>query len=264
MRVAEAAIDALGFAGDRRWMAVDAEGEFLSQRRIPGMALIRATPLPQSALYLSAPGIASIHIRRPDVTAADAERAENVDVVIWGERVRAMDGGRDAAVWLTTVLGCESRLVYCPPSDARVVDRTFASGNELVGFADKFPLLILGEGSLADINARLRARGENGVGLERFRANLVIEGAAPFDEDQWREIVVGDGTDAIAIDIVKPCARCSIISVDPRTGVQGIEPTRTLAAFRRCDGNVYVGQNALPRGQGRIVTGAPVRVVRRG
>jgi uncharacterized protein YcbX len=258
MRVAEARIDALGFAGDRRWMAVDAEGGFLSQRRIPRMALIRATLLSPGDLYLSAPGIASIRVPRPGDTAEDRQ------VTIWTDDVRALDSGDKAAVWLTTVLGCEARLVYCPPSRARVVDRAFASGAELVGFADGFPLLILGESSLQDINARLRQLGESEIGLERFRPNIVIEGAAPFEEDEWRQIVIGDGADAITVDVVKPCARCSIPSVDPRTGVQGIEPTRTLSTYRRRDHQVYVGQNALPRGEGRIVTGASVTVVRRG
>jgi len=269
MRVAEATIDALGFAGDRRWMAVDAQGAFLSQRRIPMMAVIRATLLPNAHLYLSAAGIASIQVR-PAESAENAANQENAEsraraehrtVAIWRDEVSAVDSGDEAAAWLTTVLGCEARLVYCPPSRARIVDRTFASGSELVGFADGFPLLVLGESSLQDINARLRGRGEGEVGLERFRPNIVIEGAAPFEEDQWRQIVIGDGAGAITIDIVKPCARCSIISVDPRAGVQGLEPMRTLATYRRRDDKVYVGQNALPRGEGRIITGASVRAV---
>ncbi len=265
MRVAAATIDALGFSNDRRWMAVDADGGFLSQRRIPKMALIRATPLPDDDLYLSAPGVASLHVRAAaDATRAKAaRRVEDAEVVIWGDTLRALDAGDEAAEWISRVLGCEARLVYCPRSRGRTVDRTFASGSELVGFADGFPLLILGDSSLQDLNARLRQRGEHEVGLERFRPNIVIEGGAPFEEDRWRQIVVGDGEEAITIDIVKPCARCSIISVDPLTGVQGVEPMRTLATFRRREGNVFVGQNALARGEGRIVTGSPVRVVER-
>ena len=267
MRVAAATIDALGFSGDRRWMVVDADGEFLSQRRIPRMALIRATPLPEGDLYLSSPGVASLHVRSAEIAEHAgrevAPRVTDAEVVIWSDTVRAVDAGGEAAAWISGVLGCAARLVYCPRSRARTVDRTFASGSELVGFADGFPLLILGESSVHDINTRLGRRGEGEVGPERFRPNIVIEGGAPFEEDHWRQIDVGAGAETITIDIVKPCARCSIISVNPMTGVQGIEPMRTLATFRRRGGDVFVGQNALPRAEGQIVTGAPVRVVQR-
>ena len=257
LRVAEAAIDALGFAGDRRWMAVDANGAFLSQRRIPAMATIDATPLPGGDLCLSATGIASLCVRRP------ADDAAEWQAVVWHDQVRALDGGEEAAEWLTTVLGCKARLVYCPPARARLVDPAFVGGEARVGFADGFPLLIVGQSSIEDINTRLRDRGERDIGAERFRPNIVIEGATPFEEDTWRQISIGDGADVVVVDVVKPCARCSIISVDPRSGVQGVEPMRTLATYRRRGSDVYVGQNALARTPGRVRTGATVRVVAR-
>jgi len=257
MRVAEATLDALGFVSDRRWMAVDADGGFLSQRRIPKMAIIQATPLPDDGLHLAAAGMPSLQVNKT------AGRAQERDVIVWHDQVRALDGGDDAAAWLTQVLNCDTRLVYCPPARARVVDRSFASGSEQVGFADGFPLLVIGHSSLDEINVQLRERGQQQIGAERFRPNIVVEGAAPFEEDTWRQIVIGDDPGTITIDIVKPCARCSIISVDPRTGIQGVEPMRTLATFRRRGDAVYVGQNTIPRHEGCLVTGAPVRVVRR-
>jgi uncharacterized protein len=219
------------------------------------MALIQATLLAGEDLYLSAPGTASLHVARPDETANN-ERA----VVVWDDEVRAVDGGEAAAAWVSAFLEHKARLVYCPPSRARTVDRNFASAAERVAFADGFPLLVLGYASIEDINARLQSQGIVPIGVERFRPNLVVEDAEPFAEDTWKQLHVASDQGDVRIEIVKPCARCSIISVDPRTGVQGVEPMRTLATYRRRGADVYVGQNALPYGAGRVATGARVRV----
>jgi uncharacterized protein YcbX len=249
LRVAEAALDRLGFAGDRRWMVVDAERRFLSQRRLPPMALIQATAL-GDGLFLSAPGMPSLHVPRP-------ASGPVLDVVIWDDAVRAEDAGDDAARWVSTVLHQDARLVRCPPERARAVDPTYARDTDVVGFADGFPLLVLGHASVCDINRRLREQGMETVGVERFRPNIVIEGAEPYAEDAWSHIRIG----AIAIDIVKPCARCSTISVEPRTGVQGVEPMRTLLTYRQRGQKVYVAQNALHRACGTITTGDEVTVL---
>jgi uncharacterized protein len=254
MRVAEATIDALGFAGDRRWMTVDVDGRFLSQRRIPRMALIQATTFPGDSLFLSAPAAASLRVPRPD----GAGRSRRVTV--WRDDVDALDAGDDAAEWITSVLQKEARLVYCPLQSARLVDREYASGDERVGFADGFPLLIVGHGTVEEINSRLQAQGQDSIGVNRFRPNIVVEGAEPFAEDSWKALRIESIDGDVEVDIVKPCARCSIISVDPRTGVQGVEPMRTLAPYRRRGIKVYVAQNAIPRTLGRIITGAAVSV----
>jgi uncharacterized protein YcbX len=256
LRVADATLDALGFSGDRRWMVVDRDGQFLSQRRVTRMALIQVTLLRDEALFLSFPGVQSLRIARPD------NDAKQLDVVVWDDVVRALDGGDEAAAWASGVLGLDARVVYCPTANARLVDPTYSPEEARVGFADGFPLLVVGGATLDDINARLVANNQQPIGVERFRPNIVIEGAEPYAEDSWRELQLETEHGAIRIDIVKPCARCSIISNDPRTGVQGVEPMRTLQTYRRHGKHVYVAQNAIPRSEGRIVTGASVTVVR--
>jgi uncharacterized protein YcbX len=216
------------------------------------MALIQATNLPDGDLYLSSPSAASIRV------SLRGKRAVDRQVVIWQDTVDALDGGDEAASWLSEAVGQQARLVYCPPARARIVDRNYATGDEQVGFADGFPLLVLGFASVQEINERLRAAGASRIGVERFRPNVVIEGEEPWAEDGWRALHVHSTAGLLRIDIVKPCARCSIISVDPRTGLQGVEPMRTLATYRRRGADVYVAQNALPRGEGRIATGAEV------
>jgi uncharacterized protein len=257
LRVAEATVDALGLAGDRRWMAVDEDGNFLSQRRNTRLALIQATNLPDDGLFLSTGGRPSLRVAAP----RDAGRERHV--VIWDDTVCALDAGDEAGAWMSHVLRSRARLVYCPPSRARVVDTKYASGVERVGFADGFPILVLGSSTVEEVNQRLHTQGKEPIGVERFRPNIVIEGGEPFAEDQWEHLDIDTAQGSIRIDLVKPCARCSIISVDPRTAVQGIEPMRTLSTYRRRGDKVYVAQNGLPRSEGQVATGSRVTVALR-
>src|SRR5204862_2476546 len=102
-------------------------------------------------------------------------------------------------------------------------------GEKLVGFADGYAYLVTTEASLADLNARLGARGAKPVPMNRFRPNLVIRGGNAFAEDGWREIRVGDAV----LEAAKPCGRCQVTTTDQATGeVTGPEPLATLATFR--------------------------------
>lgn len=273
IRLETAALDTFGIAGDRRWMLIDAGGRFLSQREQSRMALLRVSLPGAGGLAIDAPGMPTLAV---DTPAAEAGAAR-LPVTVWDDACEALDAGDEAARWATAFLGEPCRLVYAPDDMVRPVDRTYASGDERVGFSDGFPLLLIGQGSLDDVNARLVAKGEAAVPMNRFRPNVVIEGGAPFAEDGWRRLAIGTGVDGgadqsaapaasdaanvILLDIVKPCARCSIIPVDQATGVRGKEPLATLATYRKRDGKVFFGQNVLHRGLGVLRAGAPVTLV---
>lgn len=254
VRVTEAPLDRLGLAGDRRWMVVDREGRFVSQREISRMALLK-TRLDGTDLVVDLPGLETLHVATP------APEAERRPVTVWDDTFDAVKVDGAAAAWMSRALGSDCRLAYCPLDTRRWVDPTYATGGENVSFADGFPLLVIGQGSLDDLNARLASRGQAPVPMNRFRPNIVIEGAAPFAEDGWRRLRLGDGAEAVEIDIVKPCARCSIVPVDQATGIRGKEPLTTLNTFRTRNGKVYFGQNALHRTIGTLRTGAPVQVL---
>ena len=239
--VAEAEVDALGLVGDRRFLVVDPEGRFLTQRTLPRMALI-ATQLDAATLTLTAAGAGSVVVPRAPDPAAPL-----VAVTVWkSEGLLAEDCGSAAAAWLGRLLGAPCRLVRIGPAFRRPVRRVPAGldGTPLVGFADAYPFLLASEASRADLNDRLVARGEEPLGWDRFRANLIIEGCAAFAEDTWPRLRIG----AIEFRAAGPCARCAVTTTDQATGERGVEPLRTLATYRRdprAPEDVNFGQNLI-------------------
>jgi uncharacterized protein YcbX len=259
LRVDAVTLDARGFVGDRRWMLIDPEGNFLTQRELPRLALLRAG-LADAALQLDAPGMPSLVIPEPeaDGRAAPAAAATAARVTIWDDACDALEGDPDAArPWLREFFGIDARLVFAPPAMPRLVDREYADGDEHVAFTDGFPLLLIGQASLDGLNARLEAKGSPALPMNRFRPNIVIDGAAPHAEDGWRRLALG----AMHLDVVKPCARCVITTIEQTTAVAGKEPLATLASYRRRDGKVFFGQNVMHRGTGIVRVGDPVRVL---
>jgi len=229
-------IDAFGPRGDRRFMLVNRQGMFMTQRRHPQMALLHVAE-EVGRWRFGFPGQAEHVLTLP-------QDAPVHEVQIWGEDIRAHDMGDEAAAWFSACLGEVCRLVYMRDDTLRPVDPNYAKEEAQVSFADGFPLLLISQGSLDDLNARL----EETIGMERFRPNLVVSGVEAFTEDTWRRIRIG----SIEFDIVKPCARCVLTTVEQNTGVKGKEPMRTLKTYRMFEGAVLFGQNLIHRGQGSI------------
>lgn len=252
--VAQAAVEPLGLAGDRRWMIVDPDGRFLTRRQIPHLARIAAHPHPLG-VELHRAGAAPLVVRFPD-RAAPAR-----PVTIWSDRVEAQPGGNEADAWLAQAVGRPLHLVYQPDHCPRPVSPKYARPDDRVSFADGFPLLVTTEESLAALNAAL---GEPVV-MERFRPNIVLAGApAPWAEDEWRRLRLGP----ITLRIAKPCVRCVVTTQDPATGApvgDGHEPLRTLRALgRRTKSGIVFGQNAIPDGGGTLAVGDDVTVIETG
>jgi uncharacterized protein YcbX len=170
---------------------------------------------------------------------------------LWDDAVTVCRVGAEADRWFTEFLDEPCSLVTMPDDVTRLVDRQYAPAPTPVTLADGYPLLLVGASSLAELNARLAAKGVPPVGIDRFRPNLVVSGAPPHAEDGWRRLV-GPG---IALDIVKPCARCAIVTVDQERGVRVVEPLKTLETYRRRGSKVLFGQNALHDRPGRIARG---------
>jgi uncharacterized protein YcbX len=238
LRVPSARLTPTGLQHDREWMVVDTEGRFVTQRELPRMARI-GTTLNNGDLVLTAPGMpALIAPREGDVT----------HVVVWRDEVRAWDLGDVAAQWLSDAIGRPLRLVRFDPAERRVADRRWTGEHEAGPlFADAFPILVASMEGLAELNRRLAQRGHPPVGIERFRPNVVIEGA-PDGEDFIDELHFETPDGPVVLKLVKPCVRCTIPSVDPATGEQGHEPGDTLAGYRadsRMDGGITFGMNGI-------------------
>lgn len=226
---------------DRAWMVVDEHGDMLTQRELPRMALIQPT-LRRSDVVLRAPGMLALHLLLDTVEAPTRVR-------VWDDVVKAYDMGPLAAQWFSDFLGRKLRLVRFDPEERRLSDPRWAGEVQAQNaFADGYPLLVVGSASLADLNARLAARGDAPVTMQRFRPNLVLDGLPAYDEDHLHEIDIATGEGTVTLRLVKPCVRCAIPNVDPANAEPGPEPGATLAGYRadaRMQGGITFGMNAV-------------------
>jgi hypothetical protein len=243
--VSQAQLDNSGPVQDRRWMAIDEEGVFLSQRKLPRMVLIEPR-FEGPNLVLTAPGMSSLVISRW------AGEGEWIPVRIWRDHLRLPHPNQDYSDWFSSFLGRPCRLVHLPDEITRYIERPFDDPKWRVSLADGYPLLIATQASLDLLNTRLPSPAS----MERFRPNLVISGTAPHAEDTWRRIQIG----SVQLAIVKPCARCSTVLVDPHTAKLGAEPLKTLAKYRRMPASVMFAQNALILTPGELRVGSCVEI----
>jgi len=240
VRVDSASVVERGFAGDRRWMIVDADRKFVTQRTERRLALVRAVLGDDPVLELSAPGAGAVRV--PSTYDAGPRR----EVQVWSH-VGSAVAHAEGSAWISAFLGGPHSLVYMPDDERRPVNPERARPGDIVGFADAYPFLLISEASLAALNARLAAP----ITMQRFRPNIVVSGCKPFAEDTWAALTIG----TLGFRGVKRCDRCVVTTVDPETAEPGVEPLRTLATFRREDGKVWFGMNLIHDGPGTLSVG---------
>lgn len=243
----QAELVATGFKYDRHWMLVDSQGRFLTQRQHPQLARI-STWLNAEALIV---GIDNQQQLELPLLADDEERRQ---VQVWNDQCHAAIVSPQASRWFSDFLDLDCELVFLPESEQRRVDPHYAREDQIVGFADGFPLLVLSRESIDLLNSKL----EHKVDINRFRANIVIDGCSAHAEDDWTGISV-NGVD---IDLAKPCSRCAIPSFDQSSAERHPTILKTLVGYRRRDGKVFFGQNGLHSTNGRIHVGDKVEIRR--
>jgi uncharacterized protein YcbX len=234
-----------GLKYDRQWMLIDENGQFLSQRRLPKMALIQ-THLSESELILSAENFADLHL------PLESQGGAVIQSTVWDDCCDALHVSNDADLWFSEVLQMTCKLVFLLTQIKRGVDLNYANQTDRVAFSDGFPFLIVSENSLNSLNSQL----EKPVEMARFRPNLVISGCDAYAEDFWREIQIGN----IDFRLPKPCSRCSVPAINPNTAEIGKEPLTTLNRLRKMNGKIYFGQNALHNSCGELKIGDVVTV----
>jgi uncharacterized protein len=239
-------VDGRGLRYDRRWMLVDEDGRFISQRELPRMALI-SVRIDPARLVVDAPGMPSLKLPLGHTTG------EIMPARIWDDVVEVSPVAEDADRWFGAFLGVRCTLVSLPDESVRPVDPDYGEAGDQVGLADGFPFLLISQASLADLNARL----EHPLPINRFRPNLVVGGCEPFAEDGWSRVRIG----SITFRVVKPCSRCVITTVNQTTAATSKEPLRTLARFRRVGTKVLFGQNLIHDRAGTLHTGDPVEIL---
>lgn len=248
----ELQFDARGPRWDRRWMLVDDDGVFVTQRTQPRLASIE-TRLEGDSVWVSAPGVEPFQI-----PAATNERRA---VRVWKYEGEGLDQGDAAASWFQNVLHCSCRLVQVPDDSQRMSSTRFTDVSAKVGFADGYPALLASLESLAELNRRL----EHKLPMNRFRPNIVVRDCQPFEEDEWAELQAPN----LQLTVAKPCVRCVITTIDQQTLEQGKEPLKTLAQFRRGAGfeqldpdekGATFGQNCVHHGPGSLRVGDEIDV----
>lgn len=239
-----------GLEHDRRFMVVDSDNVFLSQRAYPKMATVW-TDIAGDALVLAAPDMADIEV------PLEPDGGDRLRVTVWSSACDAITISREADAWLSDYLGVACRLVYMPDESNRYSNPDYAGSGKRVGFADGFAYLLASEASLAELNARLRTRNHAPLPMNRFRPNLVVAGATAFAEDTWGEIRVGEAV----LRTAKPCGRCQVTTTDQATGVvEGPEPLATLATFRdSAQFGVMFGMNLVTVKGGTLRVGDAVQ-----
>lgn len=245
IRVASWPVVKTGLKYDRKWMLIDSERQFLSQRRLPQMALIK-TALTEEQLILTASGMDDLALE------LEPQAGTIVRSTIWHDQVDSLAVSGEADNWFSHFLQVDCQLVYQPELAIRPVNPKFAKAEDQTSLSDGFPFLLVSESSLAALNQAMQFD----LSMNRFRPNLVVSGCGSYDEDLWREITIG----AIRFRLPKPCSRCSVPTINPDTAETGKEPLTTLNRLRKWENKVYFGQNALHDSCGVLSVGDSVEV----
>ena len=247
-------VDPLGFEMDRRWLATDENGRFLTQRECGALAGLIAKP--------SASGLDLQFDGSGETYAANFEAlGDRQEVTVWRDEVMARAAAPSVDKFLSDGLGRPARLFFMDDDTERETSSKWGRTGP-VSFADSFPLLVTTTASLAALNEAILEKGGDPVAMERFRPNIVIDGAVPWAEDLWCVLKIGD----VEIELKKPCERCKVTTLDPNTGeLLGVEPLATLAKLRRSGdervNGVLFGWNASVNAPGHIAVGDRVEVV---
>ncbi|MBL0344376.1 MOSC N-terminal beta barrel domain-containing protein [Candidatus Villigracilis affinis] len=245
--VAESQVERMGLANDRRMMVVTPAGEFLTQREYPRLALV--TPAVKNGMVtLSAPNFDSLQF---GIQSTGTPTSVN----IWKSKdVSAIDQGDESAQWLSDWLGVSVRLAHVADGFKRKLNPAYAiNADDHTGFADGYPILIISEESLLDLNSRL----DSAVPMNRFRPNIVVKGCDPFAEETWKRIRIG----GVEMALVKPCARCMVTTIDKDTLAKSKEPLKTLNTYRKQELGVIFGMNIIPLNEGVVKVGMSVEVL---
>src|SRR5436190_8267854 len=274
--LSEAVVEKGGLWLDRRWMLTDPDGMFFTQREVPKMATVHVEVTSNGLQVTSENGEEMSIPSEPD-------KGHRQNVTVWQSEVAGLVYNGEVSEWFSDVLGRKCQLVVMPETSKRHVSKDFDNGDDIVSFADGYPLLLIGEASLEELNKKIEENSElpprprdaatpskqggelfEPLPMNRFRPNVVVQGSDAFAEDRWAKIRIGEAIFRVA----KPCARCQIPTIDQNTGeFDGKEPSRTLAMFRMAKqvfpndyeafgltpNSVVFGENLIPENPGGTI-----------
>lgn len=235
-----------GLQYDRRWMLIDVIGRCITQRESSAMALMRIE-LHKDFLVVYHTDEVDDQILVPFLNAEELSNSPRLEVTLWDDICEAIVYPDFINKWFSNKINMDCRLVYMPDDSIRKVDPRYAADGEITSFSDGYPILLLGQASLDDLNQRMA----DPIPINRFRPNLVFTGGAPYQEDDIESFTI----DKVQMKGVKLCARCNIPTINQDTGISKSEPTATLATYRLVDKKILFGQNVLIKNPGTIKIG---------
>ncbi len=243
--VQEALVTERGFQHDRRWLLINENNRFLTQREFGALALLQTEISPENLIIR--------HRTKPELgllqVPLHTNSSERLTVQIWDDFCAALAIDEATDAWLSQALESKIRLVYLPDDSPRQVEPERVQMPMNVSFADAYPYLLVGENSLVDLNNRLAEP----VPMNRFRPNIVFAGGAPYQEDTWSDLLIS----GVSFRGIKPCGRCIMTTTDQNTGQRhaGGDPLKTLATYRSQGNKVLFGMNLITLGTGIIKVG---------
>ncbi len=247
IRLPHAMVMEKGLAFDRRWMLVDENGVFMTQRTTPAMALFKLKIVKRELKIVYSPR-SIVH----SISLHPNHIEKNENVIIWNDPVVVSEVSKDTSTWFSEILGLQCRLVHFPEENPRAVDPNYKVNDEHLSLADGYPFLIIGEQSLNFLNTKL----VQPLPMNRFRPNFVFTGGEVNEEDTWRNFTIGNNR----FVGVKPCSRCVLTTVNQDTAEKGDEPLRTLATYRKKENKILFGQNLLSVDQGQVKEGDVITI----
>ncbi|MCY4044456.1 MAG: MOSC domain-containing protein [Cellvibrionales bacterium] len=249
-KVPRLTFDQKGPEEDRRFMLVDDRGKFVTQRQKSQLSQVNVQPEPSAYLLTSPDGTNTLRLNK---IGAEGKR---IPSRVWEDALDLYDQGDEAARFFSTICEQSVRLVYQSAACQRSIDPDYDNANREVSLADGFPVLLINQASI-DVLTNDYGRL---ILPERFRANILVSGLDAFEENTFREITIGEQV----FEVVKPCSRCVIPTIDPKTGIKEPKVWQTLK--KHClgeDGQIYFGQNLIPKNRSQVRQGDAVFVVER-
>lgn len=236
-----------GLKYDRRYLLVDENNMFMTQRDFSQMALLK--------LSFSENGFEVLNTKDSShaIIPLTSHSNDRLTVTIWDDECNAVRVDSDLDDWFSHAINKKCSLVYMPDDEKRIVEKNYINDEHIVSFADAYPFLIIGQSSLDDLNARL----EKPVPMNRFRTNFVFTGGNPFEEDNWKDFKIGE----VNFKAVKPCARCVITTTNQDTAERNAEPLKTLSQYRKINNKVMFGMNVICKNNGAVSVGDKITLL---
>ena len=238
-----------GFEYDRRWMLIDENNNFLTQREFGVMALLQ--------VQIEENGLKVFHKEKENdfiIVPFISQKNERVETNIWGVPCKPLLVSDEVDNWFSKALNKNCRLVYMDDDTQVAIDERYNVDDKLTSFSDGYPILMISEASLADLNSRIREE----LPMSRFRPNLILNDTNAFEEDSMKEFVINN----IIFYGVKPSARCVMTTIDQSTAEKGKEPLKTLATYRSKNNKIYFGENVIAASTGKITIGDNVTIMK--